>query len=377
MRAAGDLRRSTGRRSPSPTRAANPDLGEGRVEFGPHAGPSRTSAGRCGASRGRSWQGATTTQAGRDGCREMCGAAGELAMSPRGSGSHIHMTSITCQMSISLDGYAAGPNQSLDNPLGEGGMRLHEWAIATPRGTSSTAGAASATSTRRSSTRLMKRIGAYIMGRKMFGGGDGPWDESWRGWWGEDPPYHAPVYVLTHHEREPLEMQGGTTFDFVTDGIESALEQARAAAGERASRSPAARAPCSSTWRPGCSTSSTCTSRRSSSAPASGCSRTSATRARAGRGHRLAGRDARALSRGAVADGLEADIERLVRRAGLQQLAQTRGEGRRDERVGRAGELVEGPPALLGEVDGSDSPRLPRSGSKAAVRARNQRSRWS
>ena len=70
------------------------------------------------------------------------------------------------------------------------------------------------------------------MGRKMFGGGDGPWDESWQGWWGEDPPYHAPVYVLTHHEREPLQMQGGTTFHFVTDGIESALEQAQTAAGD-------------------------------------------------------------------------------------------------------------------------------------------------
>ena len=78
----------------------------------------------------------------------------------------------------------------------------------------------------------MQGIGAFIMGRKMFGGGDGPWDESWKGWWGEDPPYHAPVFVLTHHPREPLTMQGGTTFTFVTDGIESALEQARAAAGD-------------------------------------------------------------------------------------------------------------------------------------------------
>ena len=74
-------------------------------------------------------------------------------------------------------------------------------------------------------------VGAYVMGRKMFGGGAGPWDENWRGWWGDDPPYHAPVFVLTHHEREPLPMAGGTTFFFVTDGIESALEQARAAAG--------------------------------------------------------------------------------------------------------------------------------------------------
>ena len=76
-------------------------------------------------------------------------------------------------------------------------------------------------------------VGAYVMGRKMFGGGDGPWDEKWTGWWGEDPPYHAPVFVLTHHPRELLSMQGGTTFTFVTDGIESALDQARAAAGDQ------------------------------------------------------------------------------------------------------------------------------------------------
>ena len=80
---------------------------------------------------------------------------------------------------------------------------------------------------------VLQDVGAYIMGRKMFGGGPGPWDESWRGWWGEDPPFHAPVFVVTHHPREPLEMQGGTTYHFVTDGIESALEQARAAAGDK------------------------------------------------------------------------------------------------------------------------------------------------
>jgi dihydrofolate reductase len=80
---------------------------------------------------------------------------------------------------------------------------------------------------------LFEGVGAYIMGRKMFGGGDGEWDETWEGWWGEDPPYHVPVFVLTHHAREPLPMQGGTTFTFVTDGIESALEQARTAAGEK------------------------------------------------------------------------------------------------------------------------------------------------
>jgi dihydrofolate reductase len=143
------------------------------------------------------------------------------------------MNSVICQISISLDGYAAGPNQSIDNPLGEGGMRLHEWAFATSswreqhglEGGERNLDAEVAEG-------LMDGIGAFIMGRKMFGGGDGPWDESWRGWWGEDPPYHTPVYVLTNHPREPLEMEGGTTFHFVDDGIESALEQARAVAGE-------------------------------------------------------------------------------------------------------------------------------------------------
>jgi dihydrofolate reductase len=81
--------------------------------------------------------------------------------------------------------------------------------------------------------RMTENVGAHIMGRRMFGGGEGPWDESWKGWWGEEPPFHTPVYVLTHHEREPLEMEGGTTFHFVTDGIEAALAQARAAAGDR------------------------------------------------------------------------------------------------------------------------------------------------
>jgi len=144
------------------------------------------------------------------------------------------MSRVTCQISASLDGFVAGPNQSLENPLGEGGERLHEWAIATDawrarhrrEGGEHNADAEVVAD-------VTQNVGAYIMGRKMFGGGDGPHDESWRGWWGEDPPFHVPVFVLTHHAREPLPMEGGTTFTFVTDGIESALEQARAAAGER------------------------------------------------------------------------------------------------------------------------------------------------
>ena len=144
------------------------------------------------------------------------------------------MSTLTCQMSISLDGYVAGPNQSMENPIGEGGMRLHEWALATDswreqHGLSGGERNADAEVI----DGLMRDNGAYIMGRKMFGGGDGPWDDAWKGWWGDDPPYHAPTFVLSHHAREPLEMDGGTTFHFVTDGIESALEQARAAAGDR------------------------------------------------------------------------------------------------------------------------------------------------
>jgi len=144
------------------------------------------------------------------------------------------MSKVTCQISMSLDGYIAGPNQSLDNPLGEGGMRLHEWAFATEswREQHGKAGG-ERTADAEVAQEAMQGIGAHIMGRKMFGGGDGPWDEKWKGWWGEDPPFHAPVFVLTHHARDPLSTQGGTTFTFVTDGIESALEQAREAAGEQ------------------------------------------------------------------------------------------------------------------------------------------------
>jgi dihydrofolate reductase len=144
------------------------------------------------------------------------------------------MNSVTCQLSISLDGYVAGPNQSLDNPIGEDGMRLHQWAFDTDTWNEQhgqAAGERNADS--EVAAELMEGIGAFIMGRNMFGPGRGEWDESWTGWWGEDPPYHTPVYVLTHHEREPVEMQGGTTFHFVTGGIEQALEQARAAAGDQ------------------------------------------------------------------------------------------------------------------------------------------------
>ncbi len=128
---------------------------------------------------------------------------------------------VTCQLAISLDGYLAGPNQSMQNPLGEGGGRVHKWHM-TATGPDEAI-----------NEWLLAGNGAYIMGRKMFGGDHGPWDPAWRGWWGEDPPFHVPVFVLTHHPREPLEMQGGTTFTFVTEGVQAALDQARAAAGGR------------------------------------------------------------------------------------------------------------------------------------------------
>jgi len=144
------------------------------------------------------------------------------------------MSSVRSQISISLDGFVAGPNQSLDNPLGEGGEGLHEWAFRT-RGWRASHGLEGGEDSDDSKVvdGLVQGVGAYIMGRRMFGGGPGPWEDTWTGWWGEEPPYHVPVFVLTHHPREPLVMQGGTTFNFVTDGIESALDQARAAAGDQ------------------------------------------------------------------------------------------------------------------------------------------------
>ena len=143
------------------------------------------------------------------------------------------MSNVTCHISISLDGFVAGPDQSLDDPLGKGGMRLHQWAFPTDAWRAQHGGRGGERNLDAEVVEEVSQgVGAYIMGRRMFGGGDRPWDASWRGWWGEDPPFHAPVFVLTHHPREPLEMQGGTTFAFATDGIESALEQARAAAGD-------------------------------------------------------------------------------------------------------------------------------------------------
>jgi dihydrofolate reductase len=128
---------------------------------------------------------------------------------------------VVCDIAISADGYVAGPNQSLEHPLGEGpSERLHSWMFDTPDENAD-------------EIARITDAGAFVMGRNMFGPVRGEWSGDWRGWWGDEPPYHAPVFVLTHHEREPVEMAGGTTFHFVTGGVGEALERAGDAAGER------------------------------------------------------------------------------------------------------------------------------------------------
>jgi dihydrofolate reductase len=129
------------------------------------------------------------------------------------------MTKVTCDMAMSVDGFVAGPNQRLDAPFGDNVEgRLHRWMF-------------EQADENAAEIQAITGAGAYVMGRNMFGPGRGAWDLEWKGWWGDEPPYHAPVYVLTHNPRPTLPMQGGTTFHFVTDGIESALAQAREAAG--------------------------------------------------------------------------------------------------------------------------------------------------
>jgi dihydrofolate reductase len=137
--------------------------------------------------------------------------------------------------SISLDGYGAGPDQSLENPLGVGGVGLHEWVFATRTFRQMFGQDGGATGIDDDfAARAMADIGAWILGRNMFGPIRGEWpDESWKGWWGDNPPYHCPVFVLTHHPRAPITMEGGTTFHFVSDGIEAALRRAREAANGR------------------------------------------------------------------------------------------------------------------------------------------------
>lgn len=144
------------------------------------------------------------------------------------------MSKLTHDITVSLDGYVAGPDPGPDQPLGAGGEALHEWAYDLKhfREAHGREGGEDNEDSRLLQERV-DRTGAGIMGRGMFGGGPGPWDESWRGWWGDEPPFSYPVFVLTHHPRDPLHFDNGASFTFVTDGIESALEQARAAAGDK------------------------------------------------------------------------------------------------------------------------------------------------
>jgi dihydrofolate reductase len=146
------------------------------------------------------------------------------------------MSKLRFRISMSLDGFVAGLDQSVDNPIGVGGMRLHEW-IFSLRFWNQMEGrpGGEVNESNRVVEESFENLGATIMGRNMFGGGTGKWRKKkpWNGWWGDNPPYHHPVFVLTHHAREPLAMEGGTTFHFVTDGIESALAQARRAAGTK------------------------------------------------------------------------------------------------------------------------------------------------
>ena len=137
--------------------------------------------------------------------------------------------------SISIDGYGAGPNQDLDNPLGVGGMALHKWVFPTKTFRTMHGDGGGTTGVDDDfAARGFANVGAWILGRNMFGPIRGPWpDDRWKGWWGSNPPYHTPVFVLTHYPRSSITMEGGTTFHFVTDGIDAALERATEAAGDK------------------------------------------------------------------------------------------------------------------------------------------------
>jgi dihydrofolate reductase len=146
------------------------------------------------------------------------------------------MAKLTLDITMSLDGFIAGPNATLEHPLGEGGERLHEWMVVL-EGFRERHGMEGGVTNADSEVveESLANIGATIMGRRMFSGGAGPWedDPNAHGWWGDDPPFHMPVFVLTHHARDPQTKQGGTSYTFVTDGIEAALEHAQAAAGDK------------------------------------------------------------------------------------------------------------------------------------------------
>ena len=188
------------------------------------------------------------------------------------------MSKVRIDISVSLDGFVAGPDQSLDDPLGKGGEGLHEWVTAASswRERHGQEGGEDNADSRVSAERI-EGTGAEIMGRKMFSGGSGPWesDPNAAAWWGDDPPFQHPVFVLTHHAREPVSFDDGTAYNFVTDGIESALERAREAAGDKDVLIAGGAQTPGSTSPPGWWTSSSSTSPRCCSAAASGCSTTS------------------------------------------------------------------------------------------------------
>jgi dihydrofolate reductase len=146
------------------------------------------------------------------------------------------MSKLKVVVTMSLDGFVAGPNQSERDPLGAGGEQLHQWLVSLKafRETHGGEEGGEVNASTPIAEEILGNVGATIMGRNMFGGGPGPWsDDPWEGYWGNNPPYHHPVFVLTHHPREPLELEGGTTFHFVTEGIDAALEQAKAVSGDK------------------------------------------------------------------------------------------------------------------------------------------------
>jgi dihydrofolate reductase len=147
------------------------------------------------------------------------------------------MGKLRFDLSVSLDGFVAGPNPSLEDPLGVGGEKLHDWAVATAAFRERHGGAGGETGVDSDvRAEIARSTGATVVGRRMFSGGQGPWEDDPNpnaSWWGDDPPFHHPVFVLTHHAREPVTMKGGTTYTFVTTGIQDALEQARAGAGDK------------------------------------------------------------------------------------------------------------------------------------------------
>src|SRR3954451_4041032 len=176
-----------------PTLAETPVLRRQGATAAPHSGRTESSPGRHAATR---------------------------PMSHGANSGPLCMSLVTCHVTVSLDGCLAGPDQTREDPLGAGGERLHQWMFAEPQHEADAAARAD----------LLRPRGAFVMGRNMFGPVRGEWDEDWRGWWGDEPPYHAPVFVLTHHAKDPIEMEGGTRFHFVTSGFDDALHAAKEAA---------------------------------------------------------------------------------------------------------------------------------------------------